>query len=194
MMREDSQLGQKVWEAVRRTWASALRYAPVRDPSVVAECLEDAGAAVLRANREKLEQIRNLDAYLLRAFARKITSHVARESRLVGIEYAEEVAAAGDQDPFFRVLAKELVAMMNPRMRMLSERWVQGYSWDEIGRDLGIDPQIAKQQFYIGLRNLREKIGRPPVLRKVQDDGRRSQSVIERKNQSLAKYSQEKSK
>src|SRR5260370_23214761 len=71
MMCGDSQLGQQIWEAVRRTWASALRYAQrsVRDPSVAAECLEDAAAAVLRANREKLDGVRNLDAYLLRAFA-----------------------------------------------------------------------------------------------------------------------------
>jgi hypothetical protein len=194
---EDSQLGQKVWEAVRRTWDSALRYAQrfVSDPSVVADCLEDAAAAVLRAKPEKLERVRNLDAYLLRAFAHRIARHVARESRLVGIEYAEQIAAQGDQDTFCEVLAKELVAMMDPRMRMLFERRAAGYSWDEIGRDLVIDPHIAKQQFSFGLRTLGERINNPPVPGKNKDDKRRSRSVIsQRRNQKLDKSSQGKNK
>jgi hypothetical protein len=65
---------------------SALRYAQrnhVCDSSVVAGGLEDAAEAVLRVNGGKLERIRNLDAYLFRAFARKIKRHVARESKLV---------------------------------------------------------------------------------------------------------------
>ena len=102
--------------------------------------MEDAAASVLRANRENLERVRNLDAYLLRAFAREIARHVARESRLVGMEYAEQIAAPSHQDTFSEVLAKELIAMMNPRMRMLFERRAEGYSWDEIGRDWGLTP------------------------------------------------------
>jgi DNA-directed RNA polymerase specialized sigma24 family protein len=194
---EDSPLGQKIWEAVRRTWVSALRYAQrsVRDPAVVADCLEDAAASVLRANRENLERIQNLDAYLLRAFAREIARHVARESRLVGMEYAEQIAAPSHPDTFSEVLAKELIAMMNPRMRMLFERRAEGYSWDEIGRDLRIDPHIAKQQFSFGLRTLAERINKPTVPDKNKDDKRRSQSVIsQRRNQKLDKSLQGKNK
>jgi hypothetical protein len=193
---EDS-VGRKVWEAVQRMSVSALRYAQrnyVRDSSVVAGSLEDAAEAVLRVNRGKLERVRNLDAYLLRAFARKIKRHVARESKLVGIEYAEQIPAPGDHI-FRRLLVTELIAMMDDGMRLLFERWIQGYSWGEIGRDLGIDPHVAEQQFYLGLRNLREKISKPPVpLREVQADVRRSQRLGEHKNQSSDKYSQEKSK
>ena len=78
------------------------------------------------------------------------------------MEYAEQIAAPSHQDTFSEVLAKELLAMMNPRMRMLFERRAEGYSWDEIGRDLGIDPHIAKQQFSFGLRTLGERINGSP--------------------------------
>src|SRR5579862_9458631 len=97
---EDS-VRQKLWEAVQRMWIAALRYAErrhVRDSSVVAEKLEDAAEAVLRATRGKLEGVRNLDAYLFRAFARKIKRHVAREKlvSIVGIEYVEQLPAQSD--------------------------------------------------------------------------------------------------
>jgi hypothetical protein len=193
---EDS-VGRKVWEAVERMSVSALRYAQrnhVCDSSVVAGGLEDAAEAVLRVNSGKLERIRNLDAYLFRAFARKIKRHVARESKLVGIEYAEQIP--GPEDHIFRrLLVTELIAMMDDGMKLLFERWMEGSSWGEIGRDLGIDPHLAEQQFYLGLRNLRGKITKPSApLREVQADVRRSQRRGERKNQSLDKYSQEKSK
>jgi DNA-directed RNA polymerase specialized sigma24 family protein len=154
---EDSVSG-KVWEAVQRMSVSALRYAEryyVRDPSVVAGSLEDAAEAMLRVNRGNLERVRNLDAYLLRAFTRKIKRHVAREIKLVGIEYAEQIPDPSD-DVFRRLFAHELIAMMDDSTRLLFERWVAGYSWAEIGRELGIDPHLAEQHFYLGLRNLHD--------------------------------------
>jgi len=193
---EDS-VARKVWESVQRTSISALRYAErhyVGDSSLVAQSLEDAAESVLRANRGKLERVRNLDAYLLRAFTRKIKRHLARESKLVGIEYAEQISAPGDH--IFRgLLVHELIAMMDDSTRPRFERWVEGYSWGEIGRELGIDPHLAEQQFYLGLQNLRDKVSKPPVpLREVQAARGGSQSLRDRKNQNLDKYSQGKSK
>src|SRR5437867_171864 len=94
MFPEDSEIGRRFREAVQRLSVSALRYTRyVRDPSVVAECLEAAAGSVLKACRGKLERVQNLDAYLLRAFAHKIGRHIASERKLVRIEYAEQIAA-----------------------------------------------------------------------------------------------------
>jgi DNA-directed RNA polymerase specialized sigma24 family protein len=140
-----------------------------------------------------LESVRNLDAYVFRAFAREIRRHVATESKLVGIEYAGQISDPGDH-ALHGLLIRELKAMMDDNSRLLFERRLAGYSWDEIGRDLGIDAHAAEQRFYRGLRKLCAKVSTPTVLGKVREDGSRSQSPGEQKTQMLNSRSQKKRK
>ena len=125
--------------------------------------LEEAAATVSEAVRVKqdadLPPIRDLRAYLYRAFLRKVAAKRQVEIRLdeafetyfrlsAGMSFEEKLAA--------RLLLKQILCACDRKtMRIIWER-IEGRSWDEIAYDMAMSNRAARLHYSRALREIRE--------------------------------------
>ena len=133
------------------------------DPCVAMNLLEEAAATVSEAVRAKqaaeLPPIRDLRAYLYRAFLRKVAAKRQVEIRLdeafethfrlnEGMSFEEKLAA--------RLLLKQILCTCDRKtMRIIWER-IEGRSWDEIAYDMLMSNHAARLRYSRALREIRE--------------------------------------
>src|SRR5690349_20846752 len=134
---------------------NALRYAEqaLHDPAVAASLFEESAAAVSRLfvrEREGKPPIRDLRAYLYRAFIRRV-NRVRRRETLLMERLSQQFGTNNDfdsnQSPDLEILIGEILSRGDAVTREMFYRRVQGYSWKEIGRAYGISAHAAESRF-----------------------------------------------
>jgi RNA polymerase sigma factor (sigma-70 family) len=171
----------RLLEASRRLWPSALAFAtskvselPTLAPDargLTTQIWEETLFSVL-GTMEKLgtSKISDLDSYLFAIFRNRLHRYIERErKRRRIIEFvpstAELEALPGSQDPSWverlesEVLVREALARMDETFRVTAWFYCRRYSWDEIGRTLGLTKEQARKRFEYGLRKLRKLLG-----------------------------------
>lgn len=139
----------------------------LRDPALAITLLEEAAATVSRSIGLKgaagADRVRNLQAYIFRAFVRRVNK--ARRKELLLSNHLgsnprvrqSTVDLGGDIE--LKVLVDEFLARCDPVTRDTFHRRLQGFSWKEIGRAYGISAHAAESKFSQALQRIREKLG-----------------------------------
>jgi DNA-directed RNA polymerase specialized sigma24 family protein len=147
----------------------ALRYGEklLRDPAVAATLLEESAATVSRAIRIKSDggtpRVQNLQAYVFRAFVRRVNKARRRDLLLSnngplnpGVHHNSVVPS---EEIELKVLTSEFLTSCDAVTRDMFYRRIQGFSWKEIARIHGISAHAAESKFSQALRRVRKKLG-----------------------------------
>jgi DNA-directed RNA polymerase specialized sigma24 family protein len=135
------------------------------DPAVAANLLEEAAAAVSRALRARCGNeapVRDLEAYLFRAFLRRLNRTKKRQMRL-----DEAVGFLGSTprtwDPRraveMKILLDEFLMKCDPEMRDVVYRRIAGSSWEEIGWVYQISSHAAESKFSRAFQKVKRQLG-----------------------------------
>jgi DNA-directed RNA polymerase specialized sigma24 family protein len=133
------------------------------DPAVVANLLEEAAAAVsraLNARHRNEAPIENLEAYLFRAFLRRLNKTQKRQSRL---DEAIALSAFSQKTPGtssaveMKIVLDEFLMQCDPEMRDVLYRRIAGASWKEIGQVYQISSHAAESKFSQAFRKVKRK-------------------------------------
>jgi DNA-directed RNA polymerase specialized sigma24 family protein len=143
----------------------ALLYAEklLGDPALAMNLFEEAAATVSHALKEKSASgspsVHDMRGYLFRAFLRRI----GRERRTeILIEPSTDASATASEtlresdDPDLRVLTKELLRRCDRVTQEIILHRLEGFSWREIERDLGIPIPLATQRYSRAIQHLRD--------------------------------------
>ncbi|MGB8477203.1 MAG: hypothetical protein WCE61_24250, partial [Candidatus Acidiferrum sp.] len=120
------------------------------DPCIAINLLEEAAAtvsqAVLAKRASNLPPIRDLRAYLYRAFLRRVSAYRQTELqtedafeeqfRLIEGKSFDEIAEA-------RLLLKQILRMCDRKTRWIVWERIEGRSWDEIAYDMAMSNRAA---------------------------------------------------
>jgi DNA-directed RNA polymerase specialized sigma24 family protein len=156
------EIAPNVFEAAQHIAPKAIDYATkdLGDPSVALTLLEEAAAAVSRTLHRKANtpaaEVRDLQAYLFRAFLRHVNAKKRKDlllSERLERGFREEIGESVDPDT--KILVEELMSRCDPRTRAILFQRVQGYSWNEIGDSLGITGHAARLRASKALEKLR---------------------------------------
>lgn len=137
------------------------------DPAVAATLLEEAAARVTRAmdrKRDCNEQpVRDLRAYLFRAFIRLVNKTLKRQLLVENAVRMLSVISHNSSDPLveleMKILVDELLMRGGPVVRDMFYRRIENFSWDEIGLSYGMSGHAAESRFSQALRRIRERLG-----------------------------------
>lgn len=135
------------------------------DPAMAANLLEDAAAAVSRAlstRHGNEEAINNLEAYLFRAFLRRLNKMQKRQLHLdEAIGFLASTPKTWDTRSAveMKILLDEFLMKCDPEMRDVLYRRIAGYSWKEIGWAYRISSHAAESKFSQALRKVKRKLG-----------------------------------
>jgi DNA-directed RNA polymerase specialized sigma24 family protein len=135
------------------------------DPAVAANLLEEAAATVSRALRARCGNeapVRDLEAYLFRAFLRRLNRTKKRQMRL-----EEAVGFLGSTpktwDPRraveMKILLDEFLMKCDPEMRDVLYRRIAGSSWEEIGWVYQISSHAAESKFSRAFQKIKRQLG-----------------------------------
>ena len=147
---------QNIW---RRALAHIERHS--HDTSLATEIMEKTAFTVSRLMKRKV--IRNLRSFGVRVLKRKYLRHLQKENRFVSLESLEErdlvvdcMAALESQ-----LEVKLFLRRLKPRIQTMFAMRSAGYSWNEIGRALGLPPHNAESQLSYRIRSISKKPSRP---------------------------------
>jgi hypothetical protein len=149
----------------------AVSYAQksLADPCVAVNLLEEAAAAVSEAVLAKqlaeLPPVRNMRAYLYRAFLRRLSATRQAEIRLEaafeerlrlneGMSFEEKMEA--------RLLLKQILRMCDRKSMWIVWGRIEGRSWDEIAYDCVMTNRAARVHYSRALREIREAVEANP--------------------------------
>ena len=160
-------IAPEVLSIAREIGPRAMAYAKnlVGDSAVVATCLEEAAASVSTVIAEKRQigapAIRDLSAYLFRTFIRRIER--ARQKHAIFEESLEEeegrkfaLYEEGQQES--RVLLDEILAACGQASMSIVMLHLEGWSWSEIGKHLGISRHAAETRYRKALDRARKAL------------------------------------
>lgn len=154
-----------VLDAATRIGPRAIDFAEQRltDPAIAANLLEECASAVSRVLQTKRRRneptIHDLEAYLFRAFIRRIN----KVHRRVPVtdnpgKFGEaELSVSGNFE--LRILADEFLRRCDPVTRDMYYRRAQGFSWKEIATVYGISAHAAESRFSQAFQRVRKKLG-----------------------------------
>jgi len=139
----------------------------LRDSALATNLLEESAATVSRAIALKSNtgaaDVRNLQAYIFRAFLRRVNRVRRKDPILANVTevtpstYANPVDVSEEFE--LKVLVDELLTRCEPVIRDMFYRRMQGFSWKEIARVYGTSAHAAESRFSQALRRIRKKIG-----------------------------------
>src|SRR5258707_2452329 len=143
------------------------------DPAVAASLLEEAAARVSRAvdrKRDCNEQdVRDLRAYLFRAFLRLVNKAVKRQLLVADAIRTLSATSHNSSDPLAqlerKILVDELLTRGDLVTRDMFYRRTQKFSWDEIGLSYGISAHAAESRFNQALHRIAVRLGLRSDLR-----------------------------
>ena len=178
----DSSNPEELLLSARRVWPHVHAHAKREfgdrgnDPeslTLVAEVWEEVLQSVARTLhrlRTSCTKIANMDSYLIGAFRYRFKRARRRQRRRE--QTIQLVASAKELDILAkkqglhasldferRILAKEILALMDIWLRRVWTARQYGYSWKEIGEYLGTGPQRTKMRFGYKLSRLRVRLG-----------------------------------
>jgi DNA-directed RNA polymerase specialized sigma24 family protein len=159
-------ISPEVLEVAHEIGARALRFAErqLGDSAIAASLLEEAAATVSRAiivqSRNGNPRIRDLQAYLFRAFIRRVDRVKRKELRL--LEYSNHFQQSPGSDPSheleLKLLVDELLTRCDNMARNMFYRRMEGFSWQEIGKVYGVSAHAAEGRFDRALKRLRKAL------------------------------------
>ena len=167
-------LGRKIDPAVlsiaREIGPRALAYAHnlIGDPAAAINYLEEAAASVSAAMEQKKlsgrPEVRNVAAYLFRTFVRmvddaKYKEAIAQES--IGEQGNSQIRWATRDQVETAVLFSEVMATCDRASREVVVLRLEGFSWGEIGKHLGISTHAAELRFSKALDRARKTLKIP---------------------------------
>lgn len=138
----------------------------IKDSALAMSLLEEAAASVSRVIRRRANlgkpPIAHLEAYLFRAFIRRVNTARRKQMRLWNAMtspnsspnrtgYAEKVE--------LKILADEFITRCDAVTRDMLYRRIQGFSWREIGIIYGISAHAAEARFSQRLKKVRRRLG-----------------------------------
>lgn len=164
----------------------AVSYAQksLADSCVAVNLLEEAAAtvseAVLAKQLAELPPVRNMRAYLYRAFLRRLSATRQAEIRLEeafeerlrlteGMSFEEKMEA--------RLLLKQIIRMCDRKTMWIVWERIEGRSWDEIASDCATTNRAARLLYSRALRGIREALETNPreYIEKLRQEERRRQ-------------------
>jgi DNA-directed RNA polymerase specialized sigma24 family protein len=154
-----------VLDAAEKIGQRAIAFAEklVVDPAVATNLLEESAAAVSRVLRTKRSQngapIRDLQAYLFRAFIRRINKISSRTPILGNPDRAKVMDFPVSEDFELRILVDEFLMRCDSVTRDMFYRRIQGFSWREISKVYGISAHAAESRFSQALQRVRKQLG-----------------------------------
>jgi len=137
------------------------------DPAVVTTALEEVAAIVSRAVRTKVPrgdpvQVRDLRAYLFRAFLRHVNHLKRKEVLVVGLSEtarkSEPPWADASRELSNKILLDEVLAQCDFIAQDMAWRRMQGFSWEEVGKVHGLSAHAAEARFSHALQQARERL------------------------------------
>jgi len=139
----------------------------IKDPALAASLLEECAASVSRVVRKRAQlhkpAIANLEAYLFRAFIRRVNTAKRTElltSAAVTFAGNGSFSGTGYSEKFdLKILSDELVTRCDSVTRDMFYRRIQGFSWKEIGRCYGVSAHAAEARFSKHLNEIRRRLG-----------------------------------
>ena len=149
----------------------ALAYAEnfIGDPCVAMNLLEEAAATVSEAVRAKetarIPPIRDMRAYLYRAFLRRIGEEERSEARLQ--EALEDDLRLGETMSIearveTKLVLKQILSMCDRKTRAIIWGRIEGRSWDEISYDVVMSNHAARLHYSKALRAIRDALKTDP--------------------------------
>jgi DNA-directed RNA polymerase specialized sigma24 family protein len=158
-----------VLEAAEGIYSRALEHGLrlLGDPAVVTNALEEVAAIVSRAVRTKdpsggPAQVRDLRAYLFRAFLRHVNHLKRKELAVVSLSETAEKSEPPWADPSRefenKILLDECLAQCDFIAQDMALRRMQGLSWEEVGKIHGLSAHAAEARFSHALQQARERL------------------------------------
>jgi DNA-directed RNA polymerase specialized sigma24 family protein len=158
-----------VLEAAEGIYSRALEHGLrlLGDPAVVTTALEEVAAIVSRAVRTKEPpgdrmHVRDLRAYLFRAFLRHINHLKRKEVTLVSLSERAQMPEPTWADPSRefdnKILLDECLAQCDFIAQDMAWRRMQGLSWEEVGKIHGLSAHAAEARFNYALQKARERL------------------------------------
>lgn len=156
-----------VLSAANEIAPKALSYAEnfVGDPCVAINLLEEAAATVSEAVRAKeaaqIPAIRDMRAYLYRAFLRRIAEERRNENRLQqAIEDANglDETASPETRAVRKVNLKQILSMCDRKTREIVWGRIEGRSWDDIAYGCVMSNHAARVHFSKAVQKIREAL------------------------------------
>jgi DNA-directed RNA polymerase specialized sigma24 family protein len=137
------------------------------DPAIAASLLEEAAAAVSRAIDRKRncnqQPVRDVRAYLFRAFLRRVNKAKKRQLMVAAAVRLFSAASYNSTDPVaeleLKILIDELLTRSDPVTRDMFYRRTEAFSWKEIGLSYGISSHAAESRFSQALQKIRQRLG-----------------------------------
>lgn len=128
-------------------------------------------------SRRFFKPIDDIDSYLFVAFAHKLKEALRKETSVEFVALNDELDMLRQAQDWSWVEdlenALELKALVDPLddvTKSVLHRWaLDGDSWGEIAKDLGVTPNAAKKRFFYRLHKMRERVlgGKVPAGRNV---------------------------
>lgn len=136
------------------------------DPAVAANLLEESAAAVSRALRARGDNeapVRNLEAYLFRAFLRRLNRTRKRDMRLAEAIASSDRISTESLEPKNtldkKILLDEFLMHCDEATQDMLCRRVAGFSWKEIARAYQVSSHAAESRFSQALHRVRRHLG-----------------------------------
>ena len=161
-----------VLNAAEQIGRRAIRHAEnlLIDPAVATTLMEEAAAAVSRAidrkERGGQQPVRDLRAYLFRAFLRRVNKAKKRQLMVADALRLFAATLPNSTDPLaeleLKILVDELLTAGDPVARDMFYRRTQNFSWRNIGSSYGISGHAAESRFSQAIRRLAKRLGLKP--------------------------------
>jgi DNA-directed RNA polymerase specialized sigma24 family protein len=155
-----------VLEAAEGIYSRALEHGLklLGDPAVVTTALEEVAATVSRVTKGKdpPAQVRDLRAYMFRAFLRHVNHLKRKELAAVALSEAAHKSDPPWADPSRefdnKILLDECLAQCDFIAQDMAWRRMQGFSWEEVGKVHGLSAHAAEARFSHALQQARERL------------------------------------
>lgn len=145
----------------------ALAYAEnfIGDPCVAMNLLEEAAATVSEAVRAKetarIPPIRDMRAYLYRAFLRRIGEEERNQARLQealedDLRFGETMSVEARVET--KLVLKQVLSMCDRKTQAIIWGRIEGRSWDEISYDVVMSNHAARLHYSKAVRAIRDAL------------------------------------
>ena len=134
---------------------------------MVTTALEEVAATVSQVLKGKdppgeLAHIRDLRAYMFRAFLRHVNHLKCKELAVVSLSEAGQMSEPPWADPLreleTKMLLDECLAQCDFIAQDMAWRRMQGFSWEEVGKIHGLSAHAAEARFSHALQQARERL------------------------------------
>jgi DNA-directed RNA polymerase specialized sigma24 family protein len=163
-------IGADLVAAAQRNWKRVISYAKRlgQDASRAAEELEGTVhslSSLLERHPRLRDQIKNLDDYVFWVAAHRLSRSAAKEPPVEYVGSLDDLNSLhGAQDSSWvrrlenDLVLEEITGYLNKRARYLFSLRRMGWSWQDIGGNLGISANAVEIQFNRGVARARRRI------------------------------------